>query len=154
MESKCECRNIPAKKFDDKIWDLLVNIVKEQDLLDNFLKTTDQIDYSNTIQELTARYRKLKKQRETITRWYRENVIESEMAERDLKAINRDLTQITAALNESLLAQKKRTGSIRLDVEEILNAKTFEEKRRVLLNSGLNVYAVRKAEDTFFYFSY
>lgn len=151
-KDNCQCRNIPAPKFDEMIWNVLIDIANGTNSLNNYLQSHNRTDYSQSIQTLTLRQQEIKKKQSDITKWYHDNIIDASTAEQTLKIINKELTRIVSSLNDMIVAQNKTNNVVSLDARTLVNAKVFEEKRKIIVACGLTIYAVRQNEHIQFHF--
>lgn len=141
----CECRRIPAEDLENTIWGTIVDIANGTKQLENYLRAKDLPDYSSEIERLNKLHLDLKNKRTDITRWYRENMIDRETAEKDLQIINKEITTTLSYLSGLNIAQEK-VKQPSISPTAILDAKTFEEKRDILINFPYKIHAVRLGE--------
>jgi len=150
--TRCQCRRIPAIDLENAIWDALVEIVNGTKHLNRYLHTKNLPDYSQEIERLTKFHLALKKKCTDITRWYREGMIDLETAEKELQNVNKEITTILFKLSELTTVQQK-VKQPAISPAALLSAKTFEEKRDVLLNLPYKIHAVRLGQSFEFCFS-
>lgn len=143
---RCECRRIPAGDLEDTIWETLVEIANGTKQLEDYLRTKDIPDYSSEIERLNKLHLDLMRKRTDITRWYRENLIDGETAEKELQVVNKEITTILSTLSGLNVAQEK-VKQPAISPAAIINAKTFEEKRDVLIKFPYRIHAVRLGEN-------
>jgi site-specific DNA recombinase len=149
--SPCKCRRIPAEDLDTTIWKYLVTIAQNTSHLLEYLQSKNTPNYINQIAHLNSTIHEVKKKQTDLIRWYHENLISSETAEQELQHINKELTTLLSTLSELTIAQKK-TKQLAISPVETLQAKTFMEKRSVLLKLPYRIYAVRLEEHFEFFF--
>lgn len=150
--NRCECRRIPAADLEDAVWQTLVNIANTTQQLSNYLRRKNLPDYSTEIEGLTTVHLELQKKRTDITRWYRENMIDSETADKELQNVNKELATTLSTLSRLHVAQEKIKQPA-ISAINILEAKTFEEKRAVLIKFPYKIHAVRLGENFEFCFT-
>ncbi|HWR09571.1 recombinase family protein, partial [Sporomusa sp.] len=141
----CQCRRIPSNEFDESVWDIFVNSAQGSDSLDRYIKQDVAKDYSKEIDKSTRAELDLLKKRSEITSWFREDLIDADMAKKELQVINRELVSIASTITTLRHAQDKLafTGPAVLP-EEILAAKTFADKQDIIRRSDIKIYAVRR----------
>lgn len=143
----CQCRRIPAKAFDESVWNIFVDSAKDSDSLCQYIKKDVVKDHSIEIEILSKLESDLLHKRTEITAWYRESLLDGVTAKKELQAINKELTAIASSLNALRHSQGKVTMSVPTVLpEEILAAKTFADKQAILRKSGIRIYAVRRGD--------
>ena len=131
-----DCPNrasINAEKLEEMVWKQFVQAAKSGKELPIINKddTSDQKD------RLEKHLAELKNRQSALLRWVSSGTITIDTAEGDLQNLARDITATQSIL--SGLAEKKKTPSMRM--EDILNATTYSDKRRVLLDSQFKILA-------------
>ncbi|WP_378952013.1 recombinase family protein [Pelosinus sp. sgz500959] len=150
--TRCDCRRIPAIDLEDALWKILVEIASGTKYLDTYLRIKNRPDYSKEIERLTKLHLELKKKQADITRWYRESIIDGETAEKELQSVNKELVATLSTLSDLNVAQEK-LKQLAISPAAILDAKTFEEKRDVLIKLPYKIHAVRLNENFEFCFT-
>lgn len=150
--NRCKCRRIPAVDLEIAIWNALIEIVNNSKHLASYLHSKNLPDYSAEIDGINKRRRELKKKQTDITRWYCENMIDSETAEKELQSVNKELATTLSTLSGLSVAQEKIKQPA-ISPADILDAKTFEEKRDVLIKLPYKINAVRLSENFEFCFT-
>lgn len=143
----CQCRRIPAKEFDEFVWNIFVHSIKNSTTLNQYIKKDMEKDYSLEIENLAKMESTLLHKRTEITAWYREGLVDALTAKKELQAINRQLKAITSSLDLFRNSQGKQTISKPTILPvEILAAKTFADKQAILRKSGITIYAARQGD--------
>jgi site-specific DNA recombinase len=140
----CVCRRIPVDDIETTIWEYLIKIARNKGRLEDYLHTKNTSSYTEQITHQRTIQLELKKKQANTLRWYHENRIDSETAEKELHTIDIELAEIYSSLSELTIAQEKVTQLV--TPTELLQAKTFQEKRNVLLKLPYRIYAVRLDE--------
>jgi site-specific DNA recombinase len=146
----CLCRRIPVDEIDSTIWDCLIKIAINKGRLEDYFYTKSTSGYAKQIATLNTIQLELKKKQANTLRWYRENLIDGEIVEKELQNVDAELTTIQASLSELTMAQKK-IDQLALSPTDLLQAKTFQEKRNVLLKLPYRIFAVRLEESYEFF---
>ena len=141
----CKCRRIPADDLEDAIWETLVEVASSTKELTNYLHMKNRPDYSAEIEKLNKIRLELNNKQKDITRWYRENMIDRNTAEKELQLISKELTITLSTLSNFHIAQEKVKQPM-ISPAAILSAKTFEEKRDILIKFPYKIHAVRLGE--------
>jgi len=146
----CLCRRIPADDIETTIWEFLVKLAVSKGCLEDYLHTKHTSSYAKQITYLSTIQLDLKKKQTNTLRWYHENLIDSETVERELQNIDTELTAIQSSLSELTIVQEK-INQLPLSPTDLLQAKTFQEKRNVLLKIPYRIFAVRLGESYEFF---
>lgn len=149
--NRCNCRRIPVDDLEDAVWQCLLNVATGQKSLDEYLVKHDTPDYSAEIEAMDKKQNQLRQKRTDITRWYRDNLIDGPTAEKELQVVQKELAATITALAGYQTSQEKIKKPA-LSPTDILNAKTFEEKRNLLLKFPYQIHAVRINDDFEFCF--
>lgn len=147
----CPCRRIPVDDLDSAVWDFIISIARNNSQLKNYLYSKNNLTYSKEISYLNNLQLELKKKQMNTMRWYYENTIDYETAEKVLKNINSELETIHTTLSE-LITSKEKENQLVLSPADFLKAKTFNEKRNVLKKLPYRIYAARQEEHFEFFF--
>jgi len=142
----CEIRkNIPSKELDEAVWLKLTELAnKKRDLSIYQLKGCSQ---NLTIKaDLEAQLIKLQKRKTAIVKWVMDGTLDNDDAEKNLQVVNKEITSTRNAINSLTIAAAKEE----INSNDILNAETFEEKRRTLIQSGLKIFAKREKGKTIY----
>lgn len=143
--TSCLCRRIPVEDLETRFWECLVKIATSKGRLEDYLRTKATTGHSNEITSLNKIQLELKKKQTNMLHWYHEGLIDSETAEKELHKLEAELTTIQLSLSELTVAQKK-INQLVLSPADLLHAKTFQEKRNVLLKLPYRIFAVRLGE--------
>ena len=137
---ECDSRYIPVKKLDEEIWDYIYKAAKSRKLSTLFSnKNKNQVQSMRLRQELASLYEK----QEAIIGWVRSGRIKIQIAGKDLKQLDKDI----AAIKSAIASEQQKTKPIKVSAKEILEAKTFEQKRDAVLRLGLKIFARRLDTD-------
>lgn len=147
----CQCRRIPAEDIEQAVWQVLVRIATSRKDLEEYFHTQTNNSYSQQIATVHKRQIELKKKQTTTLRWYQENWIDSQSAEKELQKINLELIKLHSHLSELISVQEKANQLVNLPAD-LLESKTFSEKRNVLLHLPYRIFAARKDDSYQFYF--
>ncbi|VBB06207.1 site-specific recombinases active site [Lucifera butyrica] len=150
-KERCHCRRIPVKALEEAVWQTLVQIAAAEKLFADYLCHKDTPDYTADIASLINRQNELKRQQTALTHWYRQNLIDSETAEKELRNVNKELSATLAALSGLTIAQAKIKQPAILPAD-LLKAKSFAEKRNILLNFPYEIHTVRVGDNFEFWF--
>ncbi len=148
---RCNCRRIPVDELDEAVWQCLLDIASGRRSLDEYLIKNITPDYSAEIEVLNKKQTVLRQKRADITRWYRDNLIDAETAEKELQTVQKELAAVISSLAGFQSSQEKIKKPA-ISPAEVLNAKSFEEKRNLLLKFPYQIHTVRLAEDFEFCF--
>jgi site-specific DNA recombinase len=144
--NQCTTRkNIPSKELDNALWSELIELAKESRNI-SIYQTKCNPQYSFTKIDLENQLIKLKKRKTAIVRWVTDGTLDTEEAEKNLQTINKEITSTRSAINSLTIAAKKKE----FNSNDILNAETFNEKRSVLIQSGIKVFARRENDKTLY----
>ena len=150
--NRCHCRRIPAKNLEDLVWNTLIEIINNSSSLASYLPKKNSPNYVAEIDRLTKLHMELTKKQMDITRWYRENIIASSTAEQELQRITREIEITLSTLSRIKVAQEKIKQPA-ISLAAILAAKTFEERRDVLLKFPYKIHALRLDKNVEFCFT-
>ncbi|MEN6567831.1 MAG: recombinase family protein [Veillonellales bacterium] len=147
----CQCRRIPVDDLEEAVWDVLLKIAKGEKSLNDYLRKQARPNYSQEIEKLHKTRAELEKKRMDITKWYSQNLIDDISAEKELQAIRKHLDAIISNLSQlnNIQEKIKQPGILPAD---ILNAKTYEEKRNILIHFPYQIHAVRQGDSFAFWF--
>lgn len=138
---RCICRRIPVQDLDDVVWNEIVQIGLSGGI-NTALPDDEQQKYQKRLKPLTARQSELHRKQASIARWYRSGIIGKEPAETELLQIEKELLALDAEIFSMTKAVQKLKQP-ELSPAEILRAKTFHEKRDLLLNIPYHIKAKR-----------
>jgi site-specific DNA recombinase len=142
--NQCDIRkNIPSKELDEAVWSELTVLAKKKQGLSIF-QTRSHPQNPVIKLNLEKQLMKLKKRKTAIVKWVADGTLETEDAEKDLQVINKEITSTRNAINSLTVAATKKE----INSNDILNAETFEEKRRALIQSDIKIFAKRENSKT------
>jgi hypothetical protein len=148
--TSCQCRRIPVEDLEQAVWQCLVTLATAKDHLQEYLLTNTNFSYSEQITNLHAIQIELKKKKINTLRWYQENLIDSETVERELQTLNKELATTHHNISELRTVQEK-INQLVTSPTDLITAKTFAEKRNVLLKLSYRIFAVRLNDSFEFY---
>lgn len=134
--NECNVRKcIPGEELDNAVWAELTAAAKKKNGLSIYRDKANQDLSIKT--NLEIQLVKFKKRQSAILKWVSDGTIDIESAEKDLQGINKEISSIKTAISACSIMPKAKE----IDPASIINAQTFEEKRRVLLQNGFIVFA-------------
>lgn len=118
---KCPSRSLPAQAIDNDVWDKLIEVCLHPQKARQYVDVS-ATDYQPDLKKLTAEETTLLKQRETITRWYRQQILSGEEAEEQLKQITARLAGIQEHKQrlERIAEQKNKRLTIPEQIQPLL----------------------------------
>lgn len=141
---RCRCRRIPAGDFDQYIWSIFVNAVKDSRKLPDCQPDSSRRQYCAEIAKLTTLETQLLNKQAAILTWFHEDIIAATAANKELLSISRQLNTVAASLASlrQEAAQLPATDHAGLR-EAMLAAKTFGDRQAIIRQSGITIYAAR-----------
>lgn len=138
-KSLVPCGNpaISALFLDDLVWQHLTKVAKSKKNIASILYQNGTIDNRVQIMRLNNFQTELKKKQATILRWFSDNMLSQDDADKELNNIKKEI-QATSTSVAQLAAGTKKEANI--TPEEILAAKTFLERRAVIEKTGWKVH--------------
>lgn len=149
---RCGARRIPADELEDLVWNTMIDIASGSKNINDYLRIEESKDYSQEIKELRAQRDEAEQIRATITQWYAQKKIDQKTADKQLNEINRQLQSLSDALLSLDAMQKIKPRDNKIPAEEILAAKTWEEKRAAVLMWPYKIFARRVDEEVSMWF--
>lgn len=144
--NKCPNRRcVPSKELDNDVWTTITSAVKQKRNLSVYRNDLN-INLIPAREKLIMQSENLLKRKATLIKWVADGNIELKMAEKDLRNINKELAAAQVAINTISNPAVFTTTT----VADIMAAETFEEKRLLLLQSGLTIHAQRKNGETIY----
>ncbi|MDF2635700.1 MAG: Resolvase protein, partial [Pelosinus sp.] len=131
-----------VEDLDEAIWECLATIATSKGRMQDYLYTKNTLIYSKHITHLHKLQLELKKKQNKALGWYHDNLIDSETVQKELQTISAELATIQSTLSELMIAQEK-TNQLATSPIDLLQAKTFMEKRNILLKLPYRIVAVR-----------
>ncbi|MPM44761.1 hypothetical protein SDC9_91442 [bioreactor metagenome] len=129
----------PVDEVETAVWDYITRIAQGKEIIPQQV-SAQTFDKKSEIDELLKKESELKKQKDTITNFIFDGLIDSEKARKKLQEINRHLDSIASTISELKTiekAQKKELPIIRMS--DVMAAKTIKQKRGLLQEWGLKV---------------
>lgn len=151
---KCTNRFIHVDYVEEIIWQTICNISKGDCLLNSYLRTEALPDRSAEIEKLSIKYEQTKKKQAEIVKWFRNNLIDASVAEKDLTDINKEISAISEHISTLKTSQNNIKKQPAILPANVLAATTTEEKRRIILDYGIQVHLKREGKDFDFWFSH
>lgn len=145
----CSSRRIPADELDHLIWSHIIDIVKDQKELVDYLSSSK--NYEMEIQDLSAYYKELLKKQSKISSWYRYDLLDSQTTETELLAINKEIELVKSKIQSLVEKNKISNHSVTTPTDYLLSF-TYEEKRQLLLKIPYQIFAVRNNDELSFWF--
>jgi site-specific DNA recombinase len=151
---KCTNTHIQANILENAVWEMLCFLARGNGDISQYLqkpKTKD--DSTSQLERMTRYYEDLQKKRTDIMRFFRDNLIDSETAQKELQIVQKEITNTSATL--STIKEKKAKDypkSLNVTADEILSATTFRNKRDILLKTGCIIYVNKTKNDIDWYF--
>lgn len=129
---RCKIRNIPAWLLEEMVWDELIAISKEPDILDSLIQKqqepSDNTEIVEQIKALHMEQKKLNKAKDRVLKFMREELLSEEDAQQELKTIK---TQSDSLLrSQRLLESKLAETKVESNLDEL-------KAKLNLLSSGL-----------------
>ncbi|WP_371381434.1 recombinase family protein [Sporomusa aerivorans] len=131
--NECDCRTgIPVKELDEAVWDYI------QKTYSKSYKSNKGRRIKEKPRESTESHlANLKARKVAILKWVSTGTIDMNEAEKELNNLN-------TAINNVIESLEKQPQVIDISPKEISNAKTLEDKRRVLLKLRITVHAKKE----------
>jgi site-specific DNA recombinase len=155
---RCTARRIPTELLDKKIYDHLYQLSQNPRSIKQYLTNrpnpTNTQNLHTALERLKDHSARLTKQRETVLRWYRQQMIDAEEGERQLEDIRTRMLDIEQ--NKRKLREELQAVSPTLSPAEILATiqKHFDreeplyEERRQAVRQVLEKVVVERLDDT------
>jgi site-specific DNA recombinase len=145
----CNSRSLPADAIDQDIWDKLVASFLDPEKAKKYMPKRQEIDHSTELEKLIKLESELIKRRETLARWFRQQILPEAEAEAELTAINSQLHNIknrkdslfpkVIQQNKPSFAELTKNMHLLVDQGEL----TKEQKRRVITATLTKITATR-----------
>lgn len=147
--SRCPSRRIPSDDLDSLIWTLLVEAVKDQKELVDYIIHDENLEIE--IQYLSTYHKELSKKLTNISNWYRNNLLDSQTTEAGLIALNKEEKMVSDKINK-LTEQQKISNQSVISPSDYLSTFTAEDKRQLLLRFPYQILAIRLQDEIHFWF--
>ena len=157
-QKPCGTRRIPTEIIDEYVIDYLDQIRDNPSLIEDHIQTapgrkdTDEISYK--INQVLTTEQNLVKQRDTVIRWFRQQMISDQEADVQLNEIRMQLLDVAQTKNrfqEELAAASQITSAeqISASLESFFNKKDFTiEEKRVAIQSILDKIIAERVDTT------
>jgi site-specific DNA recombinase len=156
---KCTARRIPAI-IDELVWNKLCEIAGNPTLISQYTQDICNpiaiVRIKNTLEKLKETERKISTQKETILRWFRQQIINSSDAEKQLDEINKQIIDIKVTkkgLNDELnfLTQQTTPADIAINIKRNFKGTQFcrEDERRIAVRAVLEKVIVERIDNTY-----
>lgn len=125
-----ECHNklIRADVLDEMVWDQLFDFAKRKIDSNKIIKNVEENIV--TPNKLASYLTTLRKKQAALVRWAKDGILELDAAERELQSLSKEIAAAQQSLSE--LKQKNKPAML-TSPDEIIEAKTFEQRRAVTL---------------------
>ncbi len=134
---QCDNGTIRADILDHAVWSQIVNMAKERfDFSNMKQKPEDTISSEKFNQHILS----LKQKQSAFLKWVRDGVIAIEDADKELQALNKEISATQAALNA---LQQNKKPAVNIQPDEILIADTFSQRRDIMLKLNISIHARR-----------
>ncbi len=151
--NRCPCMRIPVKSFDEKIWSIFRSVAEGEETFSRFLKPVETHDNSAEIARLTSYRDELMKRQSQIARLIREGLLDAYAAEDELRQAKQDIASVNARVLLLRTSQENVTGLMNeVNLAEIMEAITFEQRREIIMRSGYRIYVSRLSPDQIDYY--
>jgi site-specific DNA recombinase len=144
-KSLTSCGNpaISAQELDDLVWRHLTKVAKSKKDITSILHQDDTIDKIAQITKLKNYLNELKKKQTIILRWFSDNMLSRDDADKELSNIKKELQTTSISITRLSSETKKEMNPT---PEEILAAKSFLERRAVIEKIGWNIHIDNQAK--------
>ncbi|WP_158442826.1 recombinase family protein [Pelosinus sp. UFO1] len=121
----CDSRLLRSDEYDELVWDELVYIAE------NNIEITDKKTEIVDNEKIKKHIDTLRQRQSALTKWVTDGTIEIEAADQQLQTIKKEID-----ISQSMLKEKQPKKTT-FNPAAILEAITFEQKRKAILDSGL-----------------
>jgi site-specific DNA recombinase len=138
-KSLTSCGNpaISSQALDDLVWEHLIKVAKSKKDIAFILHQDDIIDNTAQLIKLKNHQLELKKKQTTILRWFSDNMLSQDDADKELSSIKKELQTTSTSITRLSSGTKKEAN---ITPEEILAAKSFLERRTIIEKVGWKIY--------------
>jgi site-specific DNA recombinase len=157
---KCTARRIPTAIIDELVWDKLCELAENPTLISQYTQdicnpiATTKI--KNTLAKLKETEKKISTQKETIIRWFRQQIIDGSDAEKQLDEISKQLIDIEVtkkSLNDELnfLAPRTSPADIAINIKNNFKKMQYykEDERKIAVRAVLEKVVVERIDTTY-----
>lgn len=158
-QERCKARRIPTTQLDDYVYTHLRSMSKDDSLIKTYLQSIpekkDIKQLKNKISRLNESEKKLNKQRDTVLRWFRQQMISEQEADGQLKEIRIQMINIESTKKQ--YQDELDSASSGLNTEQIaLRIKSSfahelscDEDKKNAIRSVLDKVIVERTDNTF-----
>jgi len=136
----CDAKMIRADIIDEYVWQSLVDLVNG---IPGIIEQAQPKDYSSDLLELQQEEQQLIKKREKVRSAFRKSLLTEDEFEEDLKLISKELEQVKGKQQALLSFAETMPKTSKVSASDIINAVTFEDKRKILLDGDVKLLAVK-----------
>lgn len=138
-KSLVPCGNpaISALDLDDTVWKHLCNVIKSNKDIFSVLQQDRLMPHTYQIQSIKNYQSEVKKKQATILRWFSDGMISINDAEKELGSLKKEFQTISTSLTKLSLESR---NNITINLEDVLAAKPFLERRAIIEKIGWKVY--------------
>ena len=157
---KCTARRVPTAILDELVWDKLCELAENPKLITQYTQDIGNpvatLKIKNTLIKLNDTEKKINTQKETIIRWFRQQRIDDNNAEKQLDEINKQLIDIEITkknLNAELnfLAPRTSPASITMNMKKNFKDNQYytEDERKIAVRAVLEKVIVERIDTTY-----
>jgi site-specific DNA recombinase len=157
---KCTARRVPAAILDELVWDKLHELAETPELIAQYTQDVGNpiatAKIKNNLVKLKETEKKISTQKETIFRWFRQQLINGSDAEKQLDEINKQLTDIEItkkSLNDELnfLAPQTSPADIAANIKKHFKDNQYysEDERKIAVRAVLEKVIVERIDTTY-----
>jgi site-specific DNA recombinase len=149
---RCGNKRISSDLTDDIIWNTLIKIASGEEDINNYIKGDTPKDYTEKIHKLTKQKNILEKKKEGIAQWFTDGLINRDTATKQLQSISKDILEINTTISDTAALQNKNKPA-KISTDDILQAISFEQKRKIMCDFDYKIYVVKENDAIKFWFS-
>ncbi|WP_378952537.1 recombinase family protein [Pelosinus sp. sgz500959] len=157
---KCTVRRVPTVIVDELVWNKLCELAETPEIIAQYAQdignpiVTTKI--KNTLLKLTETEKKISTQKETILRWFRQQVIDSNDAEKQLDEINKQLIDIeitkkTLKIELNFFVPRASPEDIAKNIKKHFKDTQYyeEDERKAAVRAVLEKVVVERVDRTY-----
>ena len=157
---KCTARRAPTTIVDELVWDKLCELAQNPILIAKYTQDVDSpavtAKIKNTLLRIQETEKKIGTQKETILRWFRQQLIDGSHAEKQLDEINKQLIDIRSTKNSlnrqlDLLMPQTNPTDVVMNIKKNFKDNKYykEEERRSAVRAVLEKVIVERIDVTY-----
>jgi len=157
---KCTARRVPTAVVDELVWDKLCELAEKPELIAQYTQDVGNpiamAKIKNTLLKLKETEKKISTQKETILRWFRQQLIKESDVEKQLDEINKQLIDIEITkkrLNSELnfLTPQTSVADIAMNLKKNFKDMHYynEDERKIALRAVLEKIVVERIDTTY-----